>query len=263
MDRFGHVSKQYREKSLVQQKAAEKLIRLAEIGAQADILDAACGPGNITHALRKLTSGRVVGTDISAGMIEQAQHEHPEIEFKRVSAEYLEFNEEFDLVYCNSALQWFREPERAVRAMHAALRKPGKIALASPATQEAMPCFERVIGLIREDERIRDTFSHWRTPWFFLNDADDYRSLMEHSGFHTTWFEIAFEANEFTPEQAYQVFQSGARVGYADPGCYDIPIGQDYLETFDQLVQEAFASLAQNGKVTVDFNRLYYIGVRQ
>jgi trans-aconitate 2-methyltransferase len=262
MDRFDSISLHYRDKALVQQKAAEKLIQLLDPGANADILDVACGPGSVTKALSLLTKGRVVGTDISEGMIQQARKDHPKLEFRRVAAEFLDFKEEFDIVFCNSSFQWFREPQRALVAMHAALRKPGKLGLACPATEDWSPWYARVMAQVREDPRLRDTFAHWKSPWFFLPEAEEYRELFERSGFRTTWFEIASEANQYSPEQAFQVYLSGAGVGYTDPACYDVPVDDEYLRNFNDAVKAAIKAQARAGRVTVDFHRLYYIGQR-
>ena len=61
MDTFDNISGKYREKSLVQQKAAVKLFDLLKIRGSDDIIDIACGPGHITNWLSKATNGKVTG----------------------------------------------------------------------------------------------------------------------------------------------------------------------------------------------------------
>ena len=139
MSAFDEVSGQYQRKALVQQAAAEKLLALLKIGAKDSVLDAGCGPGHITHRIKTLTQGRVVGTDISAGMIHQAQAKYPAIEFKVIAAGSLDYREEFDVVFCNSTLQWFTQPGKAVAAMRAALRSGGRLGVACPATKTGQP----------------------------------------------------------------------------------------------------------------------------
>lgn len=84
MNTFDRISGKYREKSLVQQKAAVKLFDLLKIGGSDDIIDIACGPGHITNWLSKAkaTNGKVTGIDISEGMIKQAKALYPEIDFR-------------------------------------------------------------------------------------------------------------------------------------------------------------------------------------
>ncbi len=118
MNAFDRISEKYREKSLVQQKAAVKLFDLLKIGgSDDDIIDIACGPGHITNWLSKATGGKVTGIDISEGMIKQAEVLYPEIKFRKIAVEDLGCNDIFDIVFCNSALQWFSDPDRAISAI--------------------------------------------------------------------------------------------------------------------------------------------------
>jgi len=55
------------------------------------VLDVACGPGHITQRIKTITQGRVVGTDISAGMIVQAHGKYPAIAFRHLAAESLDY----------------------------------------------------------------------------------------------------------------------------------------------------------------------------
>ncbi len=113
MNAFDRISEKYREKSLVQQKVAVKLFDLLKIENSDAIIDIACGPGHITKWLSKVTSGKVTGIDISEGMIKQAKALYPEIEFRNIAVEDLDYMDTFDIAFCNSALQWFSEPDRA------------------------------------------------------------------------------------------------------------------------------------------------------
>jgi len=117
-------SREYRRKSLVQQGAAEKLIRLLALRGTESVLDVGCGPGNVTSMLAGRTSGRVVGVDPSDSMIREARSRFADIEFRLIAAEDLDYNGDFDVVFCNSALQWFTDPAGPVRAHLRALEQP-------------------------------------------------------------------------------------------------------------------------------------------
>jgi ubiquinone/menaquinone biosynthesis C-methylase UbiE len=65
MNTFDNISGQYKEKSLVQQKASLKLLDLLKVGCTDSVIDVACGPGHITNLLSKVTDGRVIGIDVS------------------------------------------------------------------------------------------------------------------------------------------------------------------------------------------------------
>lgn len=70
------------------------------------ILDLGCGPGSLWPYWEKLPSpGRLVGVDLSPGMIEQAQRKHPEGEFAVGRAHQLPFESgSFDLVIASAVL---------------------------------------------------------------------------------------------------------------------------------------------------------------
>ncbi len=105
MSAFDKVASQYQEKALVQKAAAGKLLGLLGIGAKEDVLDVGCGPGHITNRIKGMTIGQVVGTDISAGMIAQATAKYPAITFRQLAAEALDYDQTFDVVFCNSSMQ--------------------------------------------------------------------------------------------------------------------------------------------------------------
>ena len=262
MSAFDQVSGQYRQKALVQQAAAEKLIALLNIGEKDDVLDVACGPGHITQRIKGMTQGRVVGTDISAGMIVQAEASYPAIEFRKLAAESLDYRGEFDLVFCNSSFQWFTKPAEAVAAMRAALRPGGRVGVSCPATENWSACFKNVAEEAGTQPDVQSTFARWTSPWFYLPDVDAYRNLMERQGFGTLHCQIALEEKQFDTEQALAAFASGAAQGYTGKEFYDGVIDDDYILRFNSHVRQAMERRARDGKVIVDFRRWYYTGIK-
>jgi trans-aconitate methyltransferase len=263
MSTFDKVSGQYQQKALVQQAAAEKLIALLRIGQRDDVLDVACGPGHITQRIKEMTQGRVVGTDISAGMIGQAQAQYPNIVFRKLAAESLDYRDEFDLVFCNSSFQWFTKPVEAVAAMKAALRPGGRVGVSCPATENWSNCFKGVAEEAGAQPDVRLTFARWKSPWFHLPDVDAYRNLMERQGFRTLHCRIELEEKQFDTEQALAVFASGAAQGYTGKEFYDVAIDEDYVRRFNNHVRQAMERRARDGKVIVDFRRWYYVGIKR
>ena len=260
MSTFDKVSREYRQKSLVQAAAAEKLIAKMKIGIKDDILDAGCGPGNITQHLSELTSGRVEGTDISEGMIQQAKLNHPGIIFRVISIEDLDYKNQFDVVFCNSTFQWVKNARAGLISMHAALRAGGKIGIACPATEEWSGCFRHVAEEAGAQPDTRDIFSHWQSPWVWLKDEEYCRSLFESCGFEIEYLKIEKEVSSYTVDQALANFISGAAQGYTGKSYYDIPITDEYVNRYKANAERAMKALEKNGKVDVDFNRLYFVG---
>jgi ubiquinone/menaquinone biosynthesis C-methylase UbiE len=257
---FDNITHQYKDKSLVQQKAALKLLDLLMVGDTDDIIDIARGPGHITNLLSKITTGKVTGVDISDGMIKQAQTLYPEIEFRRVAAEDMDYNDEFDIAFCNSALMWFGDPDKAMKAIFNSLKKSGKLGLACPATSNWSPWFDNIISKVAEQQEIKSIFSRWKNPWFHLPVKNDYRLFFEKHGFTTMFIDIEHEQTDYSPGDAFNVYLSGAANGYTGKKYYDIEIDEDYINAFNNRVKEEIQRESKNGKVKVDFNRMYYIG---
>ncbi len=260
MNTFDNISQQYKEKSLVQQKAALKLIHLLKIDSKDDIIDVACGTGHITNMLSKISTGRIIGTDISEGMVKQAKALYPEIEFRKVAAEDLDYNNEYDIAFCNSALQWFSDPDKSIKAIFNSLKKSGRLGLACPATSNWSPWFDSLISRVVRHKEIKPIFSHWKNPWFHIPAKSDYRLFFEKHGFTTIFIEIEYEQADYAIEDAFNIYLSGAANGYTGRKYYDIEISEDYISAFNNYVKEEIKRQSKDGRTKVDFNRLYYIG---
>ncbi|HIH45230.1 MAG TPA: methyltransferase domain-containing protein [Candidatus Methanoperedenaceae archaeon] len=262
MNAFDKISHQYKEKSLVQQKAALKLFDLLKTRSNDSIIDIGCGPGHITDRLRAFTGGRVTGVDVSDGMIRQAEALYPGIEFRHIAAEELDYMKEFDVAFCNSALQWFSDPDKAITAIYNSLKRSGKLGLACPATSEWGPLFNHIISKVSEYNEIKPIFAHWKNPWFHLPAKSDYRLFFEEHGFKTIFIEIAYEQTNYSIEEAFSIYLSGAANGFTGKEYYDIEITEEYIADFNDHVREEMIRRSKDVKIKVDFNRLYYIGLK-
>jgi len=260
MNIFDNISDKYKEKSLVQHQAASKLIKLLNIGDTNSIIDIACGPGHLTDLLHSFTSGRVVGTDISGSMIEKAREKYPRLEFRQVAAEDLDYNNEFEIAFCNSALQWFSNPDKAIKAVFRALKRPGKFGLACPATSKWSPWFDKIVSRVASHKEIKPIFSQWKNPWFHLPSESDYKIFFEKHGFRTTFIKVEHEETIYSIEEAFNVYLSGAANGFLSKECYPFEITDDYITQFNNYVRGEIEKDSKDGKTKTEFNRLYYIG---
>lgn len=260
MATFDKVSDEYKDKALVQQKAARKLLDLINIDSDEDVIDIACGPGHITKLLSEKTSGKVTGIDISVGMIREAAVSYPDIEFRVIAVQDLDYKNKFDVAFCNSSLQWFTEPDKCIRAICNSLKPGGRIGVSCPGTSDWAPWFRRIITEVAKRKEIGDIFSHWKSPWFHLPLKEDYNAFFERNGFKTVHLEIAYEEDYYPVEKAYDSYISGAANGFTGRAYYDIKITDDYINTFNCFAREEMARQSKDGKIKVDFNRMYYIG---
>jgi SAM-dependent methyltransferase len=107
------------------------------------VLDVACGPGNFTRALARVSGdGLVVGLDASRTMLEQAVREAnpPNVRYVRGDAAALPFPDAtFDVVCCFAALYFIAEPMRAIDEIVRVLAPGGRVALLASVARGPVP----------------------------------------------------------------------------------------------------------------------------
>jgi len=117
--------------------ATEELIELCHIGTGKYVLDVGCGAGVTPCFIAKRYGCRVVGVDISEGMIERSKeraqregvadvdNEHPRVEFRVADAQDLPFEDDlFDAVITESVTSFPEDKQRAVTE-YVRVTKPG------------------------------------------------------------------------------------------------------------------------------------------
>ena len=115
---------------------ANRLVQLAAPQPSESVLDIATGAGFVTIPVAHLVgaSGKVVGVDISAGMLTQARQAVSaaglsNIELEQADAESLDYApSSFDLVICCNALPYMSDIPAALRHWHSLLRPGGRLA---------------------------------------------------------------------------------------------------------------------------------------
>ncbi|MBV6395200.1 MAG: Ubiquinone/menaquinone biosynthesis C-methyltransferase UbiE [Anaerolineales bacterium] len=113
-----------------------RLVELAHIPSGAHVLDVATGRGAALFPAAKSvgTQGRVVGIDLSEGMVQETAKElarlglSPNAEVRQMDAEHLQFpDESFDYVLCAFGIFFFPQLDRAMSEFRRVLRPNGKI----------------------------------------------------------------------------------------------------------------------------------------
>jgi len=262
---FTEIARRYERDSVVQRAAAEVLISLLQIGPREDVLDLGCGTGHLTGRISEITSGRVAGIDPSPGMVAEARSKYgsDRIGFENGAAEDLAAREEFDCIFCNSALQWFSDPDRALAACKRALRPGGRIGVQAPARHDYCPNFLRGIDAIARHPETAATLARFRSPWFFLETGDAYADVFRRAGFAVPFVRIEATRARYSPDQTLKVFESGAAAGYLNLNCYAGAVPDSYAESFRRILADAFRSQAgADGQVELVFHRIYLIALR-
>ncbi len=260
------MANEYEEHAPIQKSAGDMLIALLNIGKNEDVLDLGCGVGNITRRIRKMTTGKVVGIDPSEGMIKEARKKAwgEEIIFEIKSAEEIDYENSFDVIYANSSFQWFKDPQLAIKNCYKALRKGGRIGIQAPAKKIYSPNFIKTVEMVKENPETKEIFSHFRNPWFFLETEEEYKKLFEGIGFKVTLVKIEKIKTVHTPDEVFNIFLHAASVGYLNQTFYDVQIDKNYIDTFKKIVKASFfAQAGKDGKVLLEFNRVFLVGVKK
>jgi trans-aconitate methyltransferase len=259
---FSKISENYKQTAVVQRSASDILLSILDIKETDDVLDLGCGPGHLTKRIREISKGRVVGVDAAEGMISKAKESYwlDSIEFQTCAAEDIKFKGEFDAIFCNSAFQWFKPPEPVIRHCFQALRENGRIGIQAPAKRTYSPNFIKAVEKVQVDSRTRYMFSHFHSPWFFLETSNEYESLFESLGFNVVYSQIDKVVSSHTPEETYKIFNSGASVGYLNQKHYEIPLTDEYIKKFQRTVRDVFEKQANSmGNVELTFYRIYLV----
>ena len=262
---FTEIARRYERDSVVQRAAAEVLISLLQIGPREDVLDLGCGTGHLTGRISEITSGRVAGMDPAPGMVAEARSKYgsDRIGFEIAAAEDLQACDEFDVIFCNSALQWFSDPERAVTACKRALRPGGRIGVQAPARHDYCPNFLKGIDEVACHPDTATTFAQFRSPWLFLETGDAYADIFRRAGFVVPFARIEATSARYSPDQMLKVFESGAAAGYLNVNCYGGSVPDGYVHSFRRILADAFRAQADaNGQVELVFHRIYLVALR-
>jgi ubiquinone/menaquinone biosynthesis C-methylase UbiE len=144
-------------------EATEELIELCHIDAGKYVLDVGCGAGVTPCFIAKRYGCRVVGVDISEGMIERsrerakregladADDEHPKVEFRVADAQDLPFEDDlFDAVITESVTAFPKDKQRAVNE-YVRVTKPGGYVGLNESTWLKVPPPPEVVAWASQD----------------------------------------------------------------------------------------------------------------
>ena len=107
------------------------------LGRNSIILDIGCGTVNNTLLVSRTTHARVVGIDLSSGMLHEAKKKAPEIHLTHASANHLPFgNMTFDLVFMTEVLHHLADVPPVVCETLRVLRASGKFCIVTQSHEQ-------------------------------------------------------------------------------------------------------------------------------
>lgn len=168
-----------------------RLLELAEIKKGESVLDVATGTGEPAFGVASLVgeSGKVVGTDLSEGMLQVARRKAKtknlkNIEFVQMDAENLRFpDNSFDVVLSRFVLMLLADSKKCLSEIRRVLKVGGRLVLSTWSQKEKVPTFS-----INEEvfhKRLNLPEPPDGTPDFFRFGADNFlKSELLAAGFN-------------------------------------------------------------------------------
>ncbi len=153
----------------------EPVVELLAPRAGERILDLGCGDGRLTELIAA-SGAEVVAVDASPQMVEAARQRG--LDARLMSADAIEFENEFDAVFSNAVLHWVLAPQKAVDGIHRALRPKGRfVAEFGGAGNVAQVCQALSAVLARRGHDFAAL-----SPWYFPSPSE-YSALLQTAGF--------------------------------------------------------------------------------
>jgi trans-aconitate 2-methyltransferase len=178
----------YHHNSLQQWSITRKALDEVYFKANDKILELGCGSGRAAANIAgRLPGGRVLGVDISNGMIEYANQNlsslYPNLMFEKRSFLNLSYEDEFDFVCSFSTLQYCTDHELLLSKVHKALCSDGRLFFTLPSlpVQEVKEVFDDLASDKKWSSYLGDPYSRIRRKYV----AREYTELLKKMGFRS------------------------------------------------------------------------------
>jgi trans-aconitate 2-methyltransferase len=255
----GEMEWKYYSVKAPQVDAGRELIQMADIKPWEKVLDIGCGTGTLTASIAEiLKQGTVIGIDPSRKRLAQARGQakgRPNMVLLQMRAELMDFDEQFDLAFSNSALQWIKEQEKVLSLVHSALKRGGRIAFQMPTKHFCPSFYEYVFGSIKRLS-LEHFFWGWEPPWF-LPEKEEYDYLLRGAGFRKT--EVFYREYRLSFRSAKEILDWWASAGLR-PFLDKLP--QKERDSFEYSIAMGFEDTRTEKGLEFDFKRLFAFGLK-
>lgn len=146
------------------------------------ILDLGCGDGALTQKLAAMGCD-VVGVDASPLQVEAARRLG--LDAWVMSADSLNYENEFDAVFSNAVLHWVRRADDAIACVFRALKSGGRFV----GEMGGVGCVEKIRTVLVAALDRRGIDGRAAEPWYFPT-VEDYGSRLKRGGFRVDYIEL-------------------------------------------------------------------------
>ncbi|MGC2855402.1 methyltransferase domain-containing protein [Novispirillum sp. DQ9] len=263
---FSDLADAYDTLATAEAAAGERLLDLVAIGPRDFVLDVGCGTGTTTFAARRRCQGKIVGIDVSAGMIRRARWhpQQPDVSFVLGDAAAMEYERNFNVVILNSSLHWMADPVMVLERCFHALRRGGWLGLQVPATGQWCPLAQAVLKAVREEKALAAVASRFRDPMLIPPDLQSLEQTLDRAVIDVYGGSLATDVLDLTAEEALGVVEVQLGAALFNPACYDGGLTQPDHDRLRALAREVVADATDGaGRVSVTITRAYMHGSKQ
>ena len=193
------------------------LVGAAEVKVGTSVLDVACGPGYVSHAVTK--AGAVPkGIDFSDKMIAIAKTTFPDLSFVHGDAQNLPFEDGgFDRVLINFGLLHISNPEKACAEACRVLKSGGRFGFTVWAAPEENPG-ARIVNDAIEAHADMDVGLPEGPPHYLYGDRHECQRVLEQAGFDGNSMDYDTRTVEWRVPSASYFFQAERDAGVRTAG---------------------------------------------
>lgn len=202
---------EYHRNSSSQKEAAADLLNKIHLNGSESILDIGCGDGKITASLSKLlNSGRILGIDLSASMIDFAKKVYsntlyPNLEFELMPAEEIDFHEAFDVLLSFTTMQWIRDHSLVLAKVWDSLNSSGIFGVTMPMGFPS--ALEKAVNEVIHKEKWKNYFINFDNGYTFVT-LEEYTEYLKKQGFDIVCLEVVRQEDIFTSVAFFKGFIS-------------------------------------------------------
>ncbi len=248
-------AKLYQENSAFQFELALMAIEKLQPGKSDRILDIGCGNAIATIELaRHVPEGEIVAVEISPDMHEQAiknirDRKITNINVINSDAFNIDYKNEFDAVFSNSAIHWIYDLEMMYCKIYKALKNRGRIMIQTTLKQENH-LIEAAKKLFYAPE-FRKYFRNLRLPWRFLSEDETHKVLKDNKFENIVIEPYNYQAEFKNLKKLIDFFKSAALIPFLS-----VVPEEQHDEVIDKFLNIYF-EMKKSDQLTVEMNRVF------
>ncbi len=190
----------------------EPLLQAVNIKPGMKVLDVACGPGYVSHAIY-LKNGNPTGVDFSSSMIALAKKLYPHIEFVEGDAQALDLPGNcFDCVVMNFGMLHLSKPELGIAEACRVLKNGGRFGFTVWAGPEKSPAakvmFDSIMKFADQNVNMPEA-----PPSYLFADKELCRKVLAENGFDAASMSFKYHFAEWIVPSAAYYFETELTAG--------------------------------------------------